>query len=404
MSIELFKTKKDCCGCGACITACPRHAISMEADENRFLYPVIDEKACVECGLCKKACKYSFDPMKQDVSRVVVATINEKSELMQAASGGVFTAAAKSILENNGVVFGATLTFENGHANPHHIMVDSKEELWRLQGSKYVQSVIGDTYKQAESYLKKGFAVLFSGTPCQIVGLKGYLRKEYDNLYTIDLICHGVPSQKLFDDYIQDLNKRYHGQITQYRFRDKTKGWGMNTAFDITVDGTHKTIFKPARLESYPSFFLDCKIYRENCYSCPYAAKTRVGDITIGDFWGIEKAHPELMERQEFQESKGISCLLVNSEQGELLLNAMKGRLNVHESTLEKAAMKNAQLKRPSKRSSEREAILRIYRQSGYEGVKYYFSKNHRKQIVIHTIYNSIPRKIRLWLKSALGK
>lgn len=401
MAIQIFSQKKDCCGCGACAAVCRCNAITMKSDEEGFIYPVVDEALCVECGLCKKVCSFRTSE-KQAVDSVYVATIKNEKEIMKSASGGMFAAAAISILENQGVVFGAALTFEDGHPNPHHIMVDSVDKLWMLQGSKYVQSSIEDTYQQAEECLKKGKTVLFSGTPCQISGLKGYLRKEYENLYTMDLICHGVPSNEFFDGYIQQINKKYHGKVTQYKFRDKTRGWGMNTAIEIEINGKKKTVYKRARVESYFSLFLDCKTYRENCYTCPYAAPERIGDITIGDYWGVEKAHPELMDSSVFQEKKGISCLLVNNEKGNNLFQLMQKNLNFKKSVFEKAAVKNGQLNSPSEKPAEREIIMDIYSSKGYEGVERYFRKKYRKQIIVHTIYNRIPRKLRLKLKSIL--
>lgn len=269
----------------------------MKPDADGFLYPEIDPNKCVECGVCKRVCKYKTSDLNAVESTYAVTNRDEK-QIMKAASGGLFSAAASAILSDGGCVFVATLTFDSGHPDTHHIMVENKEELWKLQGSKYVQSRIGRTYQQAKECLQNGRTVLFSGTPCQIAGLKSYLGKVYENLYTMDLICHGVPSAEFFDGYIQELNKKYRGKVTEYKFRDKTKGWGMNTAFEIVRGDKKTTIFKTAKVQSYLSLFYDYKIFRENCYSCPYAGSSRVGDMTIGDYWGIENEHPELDHTQ----------------------------------------------------------------------------------------------------------
>lgn len=223
VEIVLYENKKDCCACGACLNVCPKGAISMKPDDQGFVYPEIDRDKCIECGGCKQVCKFRSSELRT-VKTVYASTIADDQQIMGAASGGMFTAAALSILKTGGVVFGAALTFDEGRANPHHIVIEDKIELWKLQGSKYVHSAVGDTYHQAKMYLAQGRNVLYSGTPCQIAGLKSYLGKEYDNLYTMDLICHGVPSADFFDGYIQQLNKKYHGKITHYCFRDKAKG------------------------------------------------------------------------------------------------------------------------------------------------------------------------------------
>lgn len=398
MGITLFGEKEDCCACGACLNVCPEKAIEMKTDEYGFLYPHINPQKCVECGACKKACKfreYKLNPVKN----AYAATIRDEEQIMKAASGGVFSAAAMTILAEGGIVFGATLTFEDGHANPHHIMIEDKADLYKLQGSKYVQSSIGDTYQEAKKYLKQGQRVLFSGTPCQIVGLRSYLGKEYENLYTMDLICHGVPSIDFFDGYIQKLSKRYHGKVIQYRFRDKTKGWGMNTSIMIQKEDRKITIHKPARTQSYVSFFLDCKIYRESCYSCPYASSNRVGDITIGDYWGVEKAHPELVKEPAFEEKKGVSCLLVNTAKGQELLGLMQDGIHIALSEFEKVAERNGQLKSSSVMPAERQQIMGLFQNKGYGEIERYFHSKYRKQIIVHTIYNMIPRKLRFKLK-----
>lgn len=398
MAIELFTSKTDCCGCEACFNICSHKAITMVPDGSGFMYPLINTDVCVECGLCKKVCQFRTAKISP-TENVYVAAIRDNNQIMKAASGGIFSAAALSILSNRGVIFGATLTFSEGHANPHHIMIEKEDDLWRLQGSKYVQSRVGETYQQVKQYLQQGRKVLYSGTPCQIAGLKGYLCKEYDNLYTMDLICHGVPSAELFDAYIQEKNKKYRGKVVQYRFRDKTYGWGMNSAIEVTNGRKTRVIYRRARTESYFTLFLDCKIYRENCYSCPFARPERVSDITIGDYWGIEKAHPELSNNPDYDESKGVSCVLVNTSKGHELFRLMQQKIHFMPSEFAKVAEKNGQLKVPSAIPVEREYIMDIYHKKGYNGVENYFRAEYRKQIVMHTVYNTIPRKMRLKLK-----
>lgn len=401
--MELYKEKEDCCGCGACMNACPQHAIKMLPDEIGFIYPKIDQDKCVECGVCINSCKFRKSETYLPIIAYVAVNQSEK-ELMSSASGGVFTAIASEILQDGGVVFGATIIFDGGHAKTEHILIDSLEDLWRLQGSKYVQSNIGQTYLQAKRYLQQGHKVLFSGTPCQIAGLKSYLKKEYENLFTIDLICHGVPSNKLFDDYIQQKNRRLKGVILDFKFRDKKHGWGMNTSLEYEKDHYRRKKYSPARLESYCSLFLDGLIYRKNCYSCPFAKTERIGDITVGDYWGIEIAHPELINNSAYEECRGISCMLINTAKGKVLCKMAETKLCLYESTVDKVAMQNKQLRQPSIKPKARETFLEVYKQGGYSAIERLFKKIYGKKLIVHSIYNAIPRNLRNRLKKIVSK
>ena len=361
--IILFDDKKNCCACGACMNICPKNAIKMQEDEYGFLYPRIDEKKCVQCGACQKVCAYQNGQVGNTPIKCYAAVNKDKEELMKSASGGIFAAMATTILKDGGVVFGAALDFENGHAHPHHIAVREVSQLYRLQGSKYVQSAIENTYVEAKEELNLGKKVLFSGTPCQIAGLYSY----------------------------------------SYSFRDKKKGWGMNNRIDFEyVSGKKKNMYIPARLTSYNTFFLDGDIYRENCYKCPYAKRERIGDFTIGDYWGIEKEHPELLKRDEFDERKGISCILVNTDKGLAFSKEIKTKFYLEESSFGKIKKKNGQLNHSSQKTKKRKNIMMRYKMESYDKVEEWFHKTYRKQILVHTIYNKIPRKARLLMKNII--
>lgn len=405
MGIILFDEKTKCCACGACKNICPKGAIAMKEDEYGFLYPQIDEKKCVQCGICKKVCAYQNGQVKNTPIKCYAAVNKNKVELMKSASGGIFVAVATSVLKEGGVVFGAALDFEDGHAHPHHIAVREISQLYRLQGSKYVQSAIENTYEEAKKELNLGKKVLFSGTPCQIAGLYGYLRREYENLFTVDVICHGVPSAKMFDDFLQnETNKRNVKKIKEYIFRDKKRGWGMNGKIRFELkNGSEKTVYIPARLTSYNTFFLDGFNYRENCYSCKYANSKRPGDITLGDYWGIERENPELLKNKEYDIENGISCIIVNSKNGMKIMQNIIN-LSMYETQFEKIANKNGQLKYPSKRPAKREQIMKLYFQKGYRGVDEYFYRNYKKQIIVHTVFNAFPIGVRLKIKKVLHK
>lgn len=403
MEIVLFDNKVNCCACGACMNICPKGAITMIEDEYGFLYPEINKELCIKCGVCKKVCAYqNISPTKRPL-KAFAAVNKNKEQLMKSASGGVFSALATNVLNKGGVAFGATLTFEDGHAIPKYIAIDHVEQLPLLQGSKYVQSSIGDTYKQAKMYLQEGRLVLFSGTPCQIGGLYGYLGKDYENLITIDVICHGVPSAKMFDDYLQNERiKRKAQSVIGYSFRDKKKGWGMNGRLDLQfADKKVKSFYIPARLASYNTLFLDGDTYRENCYSCKYAGALRPADLTIGDYWGIEVEHPELLKKKQYEEHYGISCILANTDKGIMVCEGINNQI-LAESTFEKVSNKNGQLKEPSRKSIKRDYVLDLYTQNGYRNLDMWFQNSYRRQIMVHSVYNVLPRTIRAKIKRLL--
>ena len=407
MKIELFAHKKDCCSCGACANICPKNAIKMQEDVNGFVYPQIDYNKCISCGACKKVCSFQGEHNLHEPIKAFAAVNKNKEQLMKSASGGVFSAIATYVIKNNGIVCGATLSFENGYAVPKHIMIDKLEDIPLLQGSKYVQSSIEYIYQEIKNYLGQDKTVLFSGTPCQVDGLYGYLgSKTHENLITIDLVCHGVPNARFLNDYLSLEKERHHAiEIENYLFRDKRRGWGMNNRIDmVTGKGTSKSINIPARLNSYNSLFLDGIIYRENCYSCPYAQKQRVGDLTIGDYWGIEKEHPELLKQAEFDERNGISCILANTNKGLEICENVGNILSECESTYEKVSHRNGQLKTPSALPNSRAEIMNLYAKSGYTAIDIWFRKKYRKQIMIHTIYNKIPRNFKGKLKRILKR
>lgn len=325
--------------------------------------------------------------------------------LRKSASGGAFAVIAEAVLKNEGIVYGAALPMENGILEPKHIRVDSLDKLILLQGSKYVQSEIGDTYSQAKQDLMQGKTVLFSGTPCQIAGLKKYLKKDYNNLLTIDIICHGVPSKRLFQDFIEFHGKKLGGKITEFYFRDKTKGQGMITRSVYQSEGEkQKEKVISGNLISYFNLFLKSYIYRENCYSCPFASKERVGDLTVGDFWGFHEEYPSYDEKQGLSNGKGISCVLVNTDKGNNVLEQCEDQFVLMTSDFEKVARHNDQLHSPSKYSPKREQILELYQKEGYEAVDRYFHKNYKKDILKYTVSGMLPKGLKRNIKKMAGK
>ena len=387
--IKLFKDKKYCCACGACLNICPKQAISMQKDEYGFLYPQIDESKCIKCGLCLKTCAFQNSELK-NIPIKTYAAQSDNTDLKESASGGIFASIATNVLREGGVIYGAAMEIENDKLTVRHIAVENDTDLIKLQGSKYVQSSTEKIYQDIKKKLNDNRLVLFSGTPCQVDGLNSYLGKTYDNLITIDIICHGVPNNQMFQDYIALLEEKYKDKIIDFKFRDKTKGWGL-TAKGYTAKGY--TAIIPANVSSYYYMFLKSYIYRDSCYSCKYACKNRCGDITIGDYWGIERAHPEVLKENEYglDYKNGISCVIVNTKQGAKALEKYKSDLRLLESVFEKAAKENGQLNHSSNcYKNKREEVLALYKELGYGSVEkalkkiimYNFMKNLIKYII----------------------
>lgn len=405
-SIVLFSDKKDCCGCGACMNICLKQAISMQEDDYGFLYPDIDTSKCVGCEACKKVCSYQ-NKKETETMGVTYAAVSNDAEILQvSASGGIFATVASEIIKQHGVVFGCSMENHNDVLTPEHIMIRTEEELTKLQGSKYVQSNTGTIYQQVKAELLNGKLVLFSGTPCQVAGLKSFLlNHRYDNLLTMDIICHGVPSADFFKAYIEHFQRKLHGTIKGFKFRDKSAGWGMKGRVDyIDKNGESQSKFVYPKLSSYFNLFLTSDIYRENCYSCKYAGTARAGDITIGDFWGIEKEHPEYLTggNGNMNIDKGVSCLIINNEHGMRMLEKLGGGIDMKVSTLEKAARGNAQLRNPSKRSNKRDMILKLYKESGYEAVEKWYLNTLGLKKYIYLGWNFIPIGMRLFVKKLI--
>lgn len=395
----LISEKGKCAGCTACASVCPKKAITMLPDEDGFLYPVVDENECLHCGMCESVCAYGNGQPDESKKEVYVA-ISGCTDIKESASGGLFAAFAESTIQQGGAVYGCAMEYENGQLWPRHICVTEEKELIRLKGSKYVQSDLGNTYSDVHKRLEAGQLVLFSGTPCQVAGLRGYLRKEYVNLFTIDIICHGVPSVKLFQEYITFEEKKRGAKVTAFRFRDKSQGWRLHGA--MTLDNGETVYFEPEE-SSYYQMFLNSYTYRENCYSCPYASDHRPGDITIGDYWCVELVHPELLKENggPLDHEAGVSCMILNKGKGQQFLDLAGKGIIKWASTFEKASKYNRQLTAPSVLKPERDTALTLCR-SGYAEVDKWYRKRLRPIRIKQTIRAAIPRPIKNLIKKVL--
>lgn len=336
----VLKGKKYCCGCHACGNVCPKQCISMLADEQGFLYPNVDTENCINCGLCEKVCPIINQKENRKPIKIYAAKNKNEEVRRKSSSGGVFTLLAEYVLNNDGVVFGAKF---DDDWNVVHAWTDNIEDLAAFRGSKYVQSTIGNTYREAKEFLTQGRKVLFSGTPCQIAGLKKYLRTDYDNLITMDIICHGVPSPKVWQDYLSTLRASFRNQcgvgrnsdsslnklpvITSISFRDKTNGWKKygfelryNTASKIANNkgsnsaNDNEHIFLQSFMENvFMKGFLANLYLRPSCYVCATRSGKSGADISVGDYWGIQNFHPK------FDDDKGIGLILINTLEGKEL-------------------------------------------------------------------------------------
>lgn len=311
--------KSKCSGCSACLNACPNSCIEMQLDNEGFSYPKIKESNCINCGLCEKTCPIISPTENKNVEEnmlVYAAYTKDVDVRKNSSSGGVFTEFAKYVLDHNGVVFGATFD-ENWHVK--HICVEDVSQLKMLRGSKYIQSAIGDAYNCAKDFLEQGRLVLFSGTPCQIEGLYSFLGKDYDNLVTQDIICHGVPSQKVWDVYINRQKKIASSEIKKVSFRNKDNGWAMfnmKIAFD---DGSEYV--KVHKEDAFMKAFLSNLCLRPSCYNCSFKSKTKKSDITLADFWGIQHI------MSDFNDNMGTSLLFLNSSKAKLIFDSINNNL-----------------------------------------------------------------------------
>ena len=381
-----------CTGCGACVQRCPKRCISWTEREFGFRYPQIDKDACVNCGQCEKVCPID-KALEVSAEQKAYAAVHKDDEVLaKSTSGGAFTAIADAVFAQGGIVYGAAML---DGMQVKHIRTSGKDDFEGLRSSKYLQSDTGTTYQMVEQDLKQGKTVLYSGTPRQIDGLKNFLGKDYENLYTVDIVCHGVGSQAYFDKYMDYARERY-GKIKALRFRSKEyAGWSCGGGV-VVVDSSDCLKKIPYRDfdNYYYSYFLSGDIYRKSCYSCKYANTNRVGDFTLGDYWGVEALNLPL------QTKNGCSLLLVNNRHAMLLLDEIES-LDRVETTVEQAAHCNKQLNAPSKLMDSRQNRIGEYESMSGQQIQKEYLKNHRKTVVKGQLKALMPYKLKLLIRSA---
>lgn len=377
-------TEENCCGCGACYQICPKHSIQMTENNRGFLVPTIDERTCVNCGTCIKVCPEKRQPLLNHVIRTYAAIAKNKKILNSSTSGGVFGVISECVLLEGGCVYGC-MWDENLCAQ--HTRIEHVEELEKIQSSKYVQSNTKKTFAEVRDDLKQGRIVLYSGTACQIAGLKNFLNGKEDYLITVEVACHGVPSPGLFRKYINWKSKMVGERVSGIRFRDKEKHKkGEHYKFCLNfVDGKKRYYLSDE--DPYYGAFLAGKTLRKTCYHCKYKQTDRIADILLGDFWGIEKEHPN------FPAQYGASAVTLTSNKAVELFEKVKDKLVIEVSTFNKITKHNKSIVSCAAYSKEHSLkSIELDEDKLFQKLKPAFSIKKR-------IKNMVPEKIKYILK-----
>lgn len=383
--------KELCYGCSACEKKCPQKCIEMHTDENGFLYPQIDEKNCIDCFICQKVCirKQNQNIEKNKTNGCYLGVHKDENIWINSSSGGAFTAIVQSFAEKNPIIFGAYFD-ENMKVKHGYLKIS---ETAKMRKSKYVQSELGNTFRDVERFLKDGRYVIFSGTPCQIAGLYAAIGKNHENLFTIDLICTGVCSPKLWKKYIIFLENHFHKKIKNVDMRYKVKNnndWNIGDTNVVFFDGTYA---RNEKTRLYRYLYGQKTGYRDACYHCQFANTQRVADITIGDWWGSIDKLPEI------QEHKGISVLLINSEKGNNIIYKLKKYMFLTEISLSEASAYNPTLSHATKYTKRNKRFWLDFHRMKTEPFFRKYSRPEIKTYIIWRFSKLIPKNLRSYIK-----
>lgn len=371
--------KKDCSGCRACKQICPKNAIKMIEDTEGFWYPAVDKEICINCNLCNKVCHIENENINRDSFNKPLAYAawnKDEEERKIASSGGSFEAISEYIFSLGGIVCGVGF---DENLNVIHKFAKNKVELNEFKGSKYVQSNTNETFSKTKIYLEEGKVVLYTGTPCQISGLRSFLQKEYENLYTCDLVCHGVPSPKVYRKYISEKSKEYNSKVKNICFRDKTTGWKRFSLKMIFEND--KVQIEDLGKDKFVQGFLKDVYLRPSCYDCKSSKLPRYSDITLGDFWGVKEKYPEL------DDDKGTSLLLINTIKGKKLLKNIERNIFLKECDLKHAIKYNSAIISSVLKPKQRKNFFEEVDSKNFEELsKKYFKKNNILRKIFYKI------------------
>ena len=389
-----IKDKSQCCGCEACVQRCPKRCISLTEDVEGFLYPHVDVSVCIDCGLCEKVCPVLNQSIERQPQSVFAAINPDVDTRLHSSSGGVFSSLARAILDQGGVVFGVCWDKDWRLVFDYTELVD---DLVRFRGSKYLQAHVGDAYIKVEQFLKSGRQVLFTGTPCQISGLKKYLCRDYDNLLSVDVICHGVPSSGVWKCYLDEqksLIEREQGvkyEIEAVSFRDKSISWkNYNFAIDLrSGDGRDYKFLQLSTQNIFMRGFLHDIYLRPSCYLCPAKSGKSESDITLGDFWGINVLRPDI------DDDRGVSAVCINTHRGALLFDGLL--LERHPMSYADVCLYNPSLVRSVACPPQRVKFFALYGRQSFMSlindlcrIPFLHRVVNKIKIVLHRIYKSI--------------
>ena len=344
---------QNCSSCAACANVCARNAISMRLDTEGFYRPVIDAEKCVECGACERVCPWSKDVLNPNGAetkpQTVAAYVKDETVRMQSSSGGIFTVLAENVIDCGGAVIGVAQT---GPVSFEHIVVENKSDLAKLRGPKYVQAQVGFIYRTVRGLIKSGRKVLFSGTPCQVAGLYAYLGNaaNAENLFTVEIVCYGIPSVKVFEKYIHDLEVSRNATFENVLFRDKSRGWNNYSLIYKFNDGNTYNVHHGK--SNYMNLFLNRICQNKSCDECRYRKFPRIADITLGDFWGVSNYHPEM------DDNKGTSVVLLNTTPGSMLFKSVADKVVQCDSKVENAIAGNPCIVSSTKAHPKRSEFL----------------------------------------------
>lgn len=382
---------QECYGCRACEKICPKSAISIKPNSEGFIYPILDLDKCVDCGMCHNVCPYDNPPIEHSPIKAFAFQYHNNIKLLKSSSGGAFPAMADYILSKGGYVCGCIY---NNNKEAIHVVSNHSDVVALMSGSKYVQSDLLNVYPEIKKLLDGRQLVLFSGTPCQVAGLLNYLKKTYDNLFTVDLICHGVPSPLLLKRYLDS----YKNEVVDLQFRDKMRnGWCSQGSIKIKY-GSKKYKIKrisPYNDSYYYYYYLRNSVSRISCYSCAFATRHRISDITIGDYWNIQDIIPEL------NKAKGVSAVLANTNKGVSLIDKIKNDAILYETSIDDIVKGNGNLQKPCEMPIQRKYIYGKINELG-------FSKTARQECrfdyVLPLFRKLIPKSIKRTIKKLIYK